>query len=32
MTKEINYLTFGMAVSSKNFNQIIFFSSPTLLV
>jgi len=32
MINEINYLTFGAAVSSKNVNQRNFFSTPTLLV
>jgi len=32
MVKEINHLTFGMAVSGKNFNQRKSFSTSTLLV
>jgi len=32
VSKEINHLTFGMAVSGKNVNQRKFFSTPTLLV
>jgi len=27
MTKEINHLTFGMAVSGKNVNQVNFFNT-----
>jgi len=32
MIKQINHLTFGIAVSGKNVNQRKFFSTPTLLV
>jgi len=32
MIKEINLMTFGMAVSGKNVNQRKLFSTPTLLV
>jgi len=32
MIKEINHLTFGVAVSGKNVHQRKFFSTTTLLV